>query len=109
MAELPTEGFRISELEAWILESIDHVGWYAYLWFPIVYRDVLNFGSKERDEDVHAAFLGLIRKDALQVTQAKWSDIPEWKPAPAALKEARELLSLSLDLGHRKNETPDDK
>ena len=101
-----SDGFHLSELEAWILESIDHVGWYAYLWFPIVYREVLNFGSKAPDEDVHVAFATLIRKDALQVTQGKCGDIPEWKPASAALKEARELLSLSLDLGHRAIEPP---
>ena len=98
--------FDVSELEAWILESIDHVGWYAYLWFPIVQREVLNFGSKVPDADVHVAFASLIKKGALEVSQARWGDIPEWKPAPLALEEAREVLSLGLDLMHRKSEAP---
>jgi hypothetical protein len=28
--------FQFSDLEAWILETIENVGWYAYLWFPVV-------------------------------------------------------------------------
>jgi len=32
---LPT--FHLSVLEAQILVAIENVGWYAYLWFPIVY------------------------------------------------------------------------
>ena len=42
--------FRLSVLESGILVAIDHVGWYAYLWFPVVYREVLNFGSDASDE-----------------------------------------------------------
>lgn len=74
--------FQLSDLDAWILETIDNVGWYAYLWFPVVYREVLNFGVDVPDEEVYAAFSGLIQKGALlQVGKAKWGDIPEWKPA----------------------------
>src|SRR5947209_3975897 len=58
----------LSELEAHILTSIDHVGWYAHLWFPAVARGMLNFGSKEREENVHSAIIGLIRKGALVLT-----------------------------------------
>jgi len=65
------EGFHFSVVEAAILEAIDHVGWYAYLWFPVVYREVLNFPLEAPDEQVHAAFGSLIRKGALQVTPSK--------------------------------------
>ncbi|PYV66701.1 MAG: hypothetical protein DMG97_28960 [Acidobacteria bacterium] len=46
-------------------------GWYAYLWFPAVARGMLNFGSKEREENVHSAIIGLIRKGALVLTNSE--------------------------------------
>ena len=54
--------FRLSDLEAWILETVDNIGWYSYLWFPIVYREVMNFGDDSSDEEVFSAFSGLVRK-----------------------------------------------
>jgi hypothetical protein len=90
--------FELSVLEAAILVTIDNIGWHAYLWFPIVYREVLNFGSEAPDEQVHAAFASLIRKGALVVTQEKWGEIPEWKLAPGALEDAKETVSLGTDL-----------
>jgi hypothetical protein len=93
--------FELSVLEAEILVAIDNVGWYAYLWFPIVYREVLNFGSVAPDEQVHAAFASLIRKGALMVTPQKRADIPEWKLAPGALEDAKETVSLGTDLRTR--------
>jgi hypothetical protein len=53
------EGLHLSELEAEVLEAINHPGWHAYLWFPIVYRQILNLGSKASDEEIHAAFASL--------------------------------------------------
>jgi hypothetical protein len=93
--------FRLSILEADVLVAIDHVGWYAYLWFPIVQREVMNFASENPDEEVHAAFATLIRKGALVMTQKNPGDIPEWSPAPGALDIARETLSLGRDLRSR--------
>jgi hypothetical protein len=93
--------FRLSVLEADILVAIDHVGWYAYLWFPIVQREVMNFGSEEPDEEVHAAFASLIRKGALVTTPSNTGEIPEWIPAPGAVETARETLSLGRDLRSR--------
>jgi hypothetical protein len=61
--------FQLSDLEAWILGTVDNIGWYAYLWFPVVYREVLNFGDDSPDEVV-----------------------PQWKPAPRALTVAQEIL-----------------
>src|SRR5258706_7001343 len=90
-------GFSLSALEAQILVAIDHVGWSAYLWFPIVYREVLNFSSEVTDEEVHAAFANLIRKRALVKTESQ-CELPEWKPAADALEAARETVSRSLDL-----------
>lgn len=85
--------FDLSDLEAWILETIDNIGWYAYLWFPVVYREVLNFGPDAPDEEVYASFSCLIRKGALvQVGQSKWGDIPQWKPVPQALAIAKDIL-----------------
>jgi hypothetical protein len=89
--------FQLSVLEAHILIAIDQVGWHAYLWFPIVYREVLNFGSDAPDEQVHAAFGSLIRKGALVVEQQRWGEIPEWKSAPGALEQARDTVSVGTD------------
>jgi hypothetical protein len=87
---------QFSDLEAWILETIDNTGgWYAYLWFPVVFREVLNFGDDSPDEEVYAAFSGLIRKGALEQAGAvKWrgADVPQWKPTPQALAIAQEIL-----------------
>jgi hypothetical protein len=90
--------FGLTLLEADVLVTIDHVGWYAYLWFPIVQREVLNFGSDQPDEEVHAAFASLIRKGALVVTQENPGDLPQWSPATRSLEIARETLSLGRDL-----------
>jgi hypothetical protein len=93
--------FELSVLEAQILVTISNVGWYAYLWFPVVQREVMNFGSDAPDEEVHAAFASLIRKGAIVVTQAKCGEIPEWKLPPHALEEAKETESLGTDLRTR--------
>ena len=93
--------FGLSVLESEILVTIDNIGWYAYLWFPAVYREVLNFGSNASDEQLHAAFGSLIRKEALVMNQGKCGEIPEWKLAPGALEEAKETMSLGTDLRTR--------
>jgi len=92
------EGFHFSVVEADILVAIDHVGWYAYLWFPVVEREILNLGTRASDEEVHAAFVSLIRKGALLVSQGKSGDVPDWKLALGALETARDTLSLGSDL-----------
>ena len=53
---------ELSELESAVLVSLDRVGWYAYLWFPYVQRDMLNFGVDVTDEEVHAAFMRLVQE-----------------------------------------------
>jgi len=93
--------FELSVLEAQILVTINSVGWYAYLWFPVVQREVMNFGSDAPDEEVHAAFARLIRKAAIVVAQEKWGDVPEWRLASGALEEAKETESLGTDLRTR--------
>jgi hypothetical protein len=93
--------FGLSVLESEILVTIDNIGWYAYLWFPVVYREVLNFGSNASDEQVHVAFGNLIRKGALVMNQENCRDIPEWQLAPGALEEAKETMSLGTDLRTR--------
>ncbi|SRR6266496_1001855 len=97
----PEEIFELSVLGAQILVAIDDVGWYAYLWFPIVYREVMNFGSDATDEQVHAAFASLIRKGALVASQEKCGEIPEWKLAPGVLEIAKDVMSLGTDLRTR--------
>jgi hypothetical protein len=86
------ENFILNELDAQILQSIDHVGWYAYLWFPVVAREMLNFGSDEREENVHAAILGLIQKGGLVATGEETGDIPQWSPAPRILLAAERTM-----------------
>src|SRR4051812_15190839 len=85
-------GFELSDLEAWILETIDNIGWHAYLWFPVVQREALNFAPDEADEEVYAAFVSLVRKNALEDTKKEWEGAPEWKPAPGALRLAKDIL-----------------
>jgi len=93
--------FGLSVLESEIVVAIDHVGWYAHLWFPVVYREVLNFGSDASDESVHIAFGSLIRKGALVIAHEKCGEVPEWELAPGALEEAKETWSLGTDLRTR--------
>ena len=95
------KNFELSVLEAQIVVAINHVGWYAYLWFPVVQREVMNFGSDAPDQEVHAAFASLIRKGALVVAQDKCLDTPEWRLAPGVLEEAKETESLGTDLRTR--------
>jgi hypothetical protein len=77
--------------------TIDHIGCYAYLWFPIIYREVLNFGSDTPEEEVHAGFATLIPKGALVLTQTRCREIPEWKLAPGVLSIAENIVSLGTD------------
>jgi hypothetical protein len=93
--------FELSVLEAEILVTIDNTGWYAYLWFPIVYREVMNFSSDASDEQVHAAFASLIQKGALVVSQEKWGEIPEWRLASDVLEIAKDVVSFGTDLRTR--------
>jgi hypothetical protein len=93
--------FGLSVLESEILVTIDNTGWYAYLWFPVVYREVLNFGSDSSDEQVHIAFGSLIRKGALVIGEGKCGEVPQWELASGALAEAKETWSLGTDLRTR--------
>jgi hypothetical protein len=80
---------ELTELEAYILCSIDHVGWYAYLWFSVAAREALNFGSDDCDENVHAAIRSLIERGGLVFRQESVDDNPAgWYPAPGLLKAA---------------------
>ncbi len=83
---------ELTDLEAYILHSIDHVGWYPYLWFPVVAREVLNFGSDDREENVHAAILSLIERGGLLPTQENPGDTPEWSPAPSIMEAAERQM-----------------
>jgi hypothetical protein len=84
---------ELSEREAYIVHSIDHVGWYAYLWFPVVARGALNFGSDDREEDVHAAIASLIERGGLVLKQESLDDNPPgWYPAPGLLEAAERKM-----------------
>jgi len=54
--------------ESEILVAINQVGWYAYLWFPVVERESMNFGSEASDEEVHVAPFGARKMYADQYT-----------------------------------------
>jgi len=78
---------ELSELEAGIVGSIDHVGWYTYLWFPVVAREALNFGPDDCEEKVHSAIRSLIERGALTFEQESLDDNPSgWCPAPGLLE-----------------------
>ncbi|HET9409991.1 MAG TPA: hypothetical protein VFO39_22330 [Candidatus Sulfotelmatobacter sp.] len=86
-------GTELSELEAYIVQSIDHVGWYPYLWFPVVAREALNFGSDDREEDVHVAIVSLIERGGLVPKQESVDDNPPgWYPAPGLLEAAEHKM-----------------
>jgi hypothetical protein len=75
-------------LESQIILAVEHLGWFSYLWFPIVHRYYLNFGSNAPDADVHRAFPSLIRKRALIPIHEGPGDKSDWQPEPSALKAA---------------------
>ena len=84
---------ELTELEACIVRSIDHVGWYTYLWFPVVAREALNFGSDDREENVHAAIVSLIERGGLVLKQENVDDNPPgWYPAPGLLEAAERKI-----------------
>ena len=98
--ELATPGnITLTELEAQIVQSVEHVGWYSYLWFPVVAREALNFGSNDPEEVVHDGIVGLIQKGLLVAAQDESGDFPQWSPAPGVLSAAedkmREMLRTS--------------
>jgi hypothetical protein len=82
----------LTALEADILRAIAHVGWQAHLWFPVVARGMLNFGSDEREENIHAAILGLIRKGVLVATPEEPGGIPQWSLAPGVVVAAERKI-----------------
>lgn len=90
MQESPLE---ITYLESQIIVAIDNEGWFPFLWFPIVDRDALNFGSPAPDDYVHRAFPSLIRKRALIPIHEEPGDEPEWQPEPNAFKTAVYMAS----------------
>ena len=84
---------ELSELEAYIVHSIDHVGWYTYLWFPLVSREALNFGAKDQEESVHAAIVSLIERGGLVLKMEGLDDNPPgWYPAPGVLDAAERKM-----------------
>lgn len=76
----------VTYLESHILLAIDHIGWFAYLWFPVVHREYLNFGSLAPDSDIYRAFTSLIRKGALVPNHDEHGNMPDWLPSPEALR-----------------------
>jgi hypothetical protein len=89
---LTAENITLTDLEAQIVESIDHVGWYSYLWFPVIARETLNFGSDEPEETVHAAIRGLIQKRALVAATNEPGDLEQWMPIPEVLRAANHKM-----------------
>jgi len=65
-----TKRLDISLLESQVVLTINNIGWHAYLWFPVVQREILSFGLDDADEKVHAAIVGLVKKGALMVAKA---------------------------------------
>lgn len=78
----------ITYLESQIILAVDDLGWFSFLWFPIVNRPALNFGSHAPDDYVHRAFPSLIRKRALIPIHEELGDQPDWQPEPNAFKTA---------------------
>lgn len=78
----------VTQVESEIILAIDQLGWFSFLWFPIVHRHRLNLGSHATDAAIHRAFLCLIRKRALIPIHEKPGDKPNWQPEPKALKVA---------------------
>lgn len=78
----------VTYLESQIILAIDQEGWFPFLWFPIVHRNPLNFGSDAPDDYVHRAFPSLIRKHALIPIHEEAGDRPNWQPEQEAFKTA---------------------
>jgi hypothetical protein len=83
----------LTEIEIAILRALDHVGWCADLWFPIVQRDMMNFGVSATEEEIHSSFLRLLRDGLIREVRAETkSGQPDvvassWEPDPDALAE----------------------
>lgn len=88
--ETTAGGLSLSLLEAQVIRAIDHVGWFAYLWFPKVQRELMNFGSDEVEERVHSTLVGLTRRGLLVVTEEA-DECPQWNPTAVALEAAANL------------------
>jgi hypothetical protein len=87
---------ELTELDASIICSVDHVGWYAYLWFPVVSREALNFGPDDCEEHVHAAIRSLIEKGALVFRRESVDHNPSgWYPAPGFLEAAERKIRIN--------------
>lgn len=82
----------VTQVESEIILAIDHIGWFSFLWFPIVHSHRLNLGSRATDAAIHRAFPCLIRKRALIPIHEKPGDKPDWQPEPKALKVASRAM-----------------
>lgn len=78
----------VTYLESQILLAIENEGWFAYLWFPFVERELLNFGSDAPDENIQRAILNLIRKQSLAPRHDEPGDRPDWLPVREAFRAA---------------------
>jgi hypothetical protein len=79
---------EVTYLESQIIIAVEALGWFSFLWFPIVDRDALNFGSKAPDDHVQRACLSLIQKDALVPIREEPGERPDWQPEQNAFKTA---------------------
>jgi hypothetical protein len=78
----------VTYLESLILLKIDHEAWFAYLWFPFVERELLDFGSHAPDDEIQRAILNLMRKGSLVPEHDEPCDMPKWLPCGEAFKTA---------------------
>lgn len=78
----------VTYLESQIILASEHLGWFSFLWFPIVDHYSLNFGSHAPEADVYRAFRSLIRKRALIPIHEEPGDKPDWQPDPHILEAA---------------------
>jgi hypothetical protein len=69
IAECATE-MTARDIEKYVLQALDHVGWYRSCWFPRVERDSLNFPDGPDDEEVRAALFRLVESGAVVVSGA---------------------------------------
>jgi hypothetical protein len=63
----PNESVLPTEIEKFVLRSLDHVGWYPQLWFPAVRREAIDFPGEPTDDEIHTALFRMIEDGAIEI------------------------------------------
>jgi hypothetical protein len=79
-----------SDVQKFVLWSLDHVGWFPELWFPKVRREAIDFPSEPTDDEIHTALIRLIQAGSIEITKTVGtSSVRVRDPNPEVLEDLR--------------------